>query len=65
MAEELASGLLDAEIQEMDIWTNSNYKVIVARINLNHLIAIYKKAEIKKENYQKTVLLYDKATKKD
>ena len=65
VAEDLASSLLDAEIQEMDIWTNSDHGAMVARINLDHLIATYGKAKVKKENHQRTVLLYDKATKED
>ena len=65
ITEELANGLYEAEIQLMDICTNSDHNAVVAKIELDHLITPYSAAKIRKENMKRTVIMYDKATKED
>ena len=65
ITEELADGLYEAEIQEIDVYTNSNHKAAVAKMNLNHLIEVYRAAEIKRANHQRTIFLCEEATKED
>ena len=65
VTEELANGLYEAEIQLMDICTNSDYHAVVAKIELDHLITSYSAAAIRRGNFKRTVIMYDKATKED
>jgi uncharacterized protein YqgV (UPF0045/DUF77 family) len=49
----------------MDICTNSDHDVVLAKLDLKHLIATWGLAELKKLGQQRTIYLYDKATKED
>jgi len=49
----------------MDTCTNSDHKAVMAKIDLSYLITPYSAAEIKRENYKRTVFLYDKASEED
>ena len=49
----------------MDLCTNSDHKAVIAKMDLSYLITPYSAAEIKKENFKRTVFLYDKASKED
>ncbi|CAG8672809.1 156_t:CDS:1, partial [Paraglomus occultum] len=65
ITEDLSYGLYDAEIQEMDICTNSDHNVVLAKLDLKHLIATWSSADLKRLGQQRTIYLYDKATKED
>jgi exonuclease III len=65
VTEELANGLYDAEIQDMSSYTNSDHGAAVARIELNHLVALHKVSKLKKFEQCRTVFLYEKASKED
>ena len=49
----------------MDICTNSDHNVVIAKIDLRHLITTWGLAELKRSDQQRTIYLYDKATKED
>jgi exonuclease III len=65
MTEELASGLIDAEIQDMSSCTNSDHSAAVARLELNHITAWHKVSKLKKLEQYRTIFLYEKAAKED
>ena len=48
MTEKLASGLIDAEIQNMSNCTNSDHGAAVAKLELNHITAWHKVSKLKK-----------------
>ncbi|CAG8656433.1 7712_t:CDS:2, partial [Paraglomus occultum] len=54
ITEELANGLRDAKVQEIDTCTNSDHKAVIAKIDLSHLITPYSATEIKRKNYKRT-----------
>jgi hypothetical protein len=65
MTEELASGLIDAEIQDMSNCTNSDHSAAVARLELNHITAWHKVSKLKKLEQYRTIFLYEEAAKED
>ncbi|CAG8825730.1 45182_t:CDS:2, partial [Gigaspora margarita] len=58
-------GLEVAEIQEAELLTSSDHKIVVASLSLKHLIKTYSKAETKKRGLVRTIFLYDKASKEN
>jgi hypothetical protein len=65
ITEELANNLSDAEIQDMTSYTNSDHGAIVARVELNNIVALHKVAKLKKFEQYRTIFLYEKASKED
>ena len=65
VSEELAQGLFDAEIQEMDVYTNSDHEAMIARIDLKHLSASQSAAACKRSKQTRTVFLCDKASEEN
>ena len=65
ITEELSEGLYEAEIQEMDVCTSSDHGAVVAMMELGHLMSPYSAAKALKRKYERTVYLYNEATKED
>ena len=65
LTEELANGLYESEIQEMDVCTGSDHNAVLAKMELGHLVRPYSAAEIRKEKHERTVFLYNEAGKKN
>jgi hypothetical protein len=65
VTDDLIGGLYEADIQDMDIFTGSDHGAVLAKMELGHLISLVSYAELKRENFNRSVFLYDEATKED
>ena len=55
----LAPGLIKAEIVDVEIYTDSDHKSVLAELQIDHMIANKSKALIKKNRQGRTIYLYD------
>ena len=65
LSEDLANGLSESEIQNMDVCTSSDHNAVLAKIELGHLIRPYSAAEVRKEKQERTVFLYNETSKEN
>ena len=65
LSEDLANGLSESEIQNMDVCTSSDHNAVLAKIELGHLIRPYSAAKVRKEKQERMVFLYNKASKEN
>ena len=65
MSEELASGLLKAEIEDAKDLTNSDHKAVTTEVWIGHMTANNRKSKIKGKDQSRIIYLYNEAKKKD
>ena len=58
-------GLQKANIEEAEGLTNSDYKIVIAEVWIEHIIANCSRAEIKRKDQTKTIYLYKEARQED
>ena len=57
----LLTGLLNSDIEEMDVVTGSDHSLVRVDISVTHLISSMNKSNNKRKGYKRTIYLYDKA----
>ena len=62
ISDSLIFGLKKALIKEMTFEMDSNYRLVTAKILLNHLDFSNRLAQTKRKGIKRTIFLYDKAT---
>jgi exonuclease III len=65
ISEDLSYGLIESELHEMDIYTCSDHKVVMAEIELNHLLSVASVADIKRFQNTRTIFLYEDASEEN
>src|SRR5690242_5331563 len=65
VSDKLSYGLFDAEIQEMDVFTNSDHGAMIVKIDLKHLSSSQSATAYKRNKQTRTVFLYNKASKEN
>ena len=65
VSDKLSYGLFDAEIQEIDVFTNSDHGAMIVEIDLKHLSSSQSAAACKRNKQTRTVFLYNKASKEN
>src|SRR5260363_146613 len=57
----LLTGLLNSDIEEMDVITGSDHSLVKVDISVTHLMSGMSKSNTKRKEYKRTIYLYDKA----
>ncbi|CAG8829056.1 24700_t:CDS:1, partial [Gigaspora rosea] len=65
VSEDLSSGLMDAEIREVEIFTGSDHKAVTAKLLLNRLIGRKGLAKIKRNGSFRYKFLFDETQEED
>ncbi|CAG8822936.1 10549_t:CDS:2, partial [Gigaspora rosea] len=64
-SKELGLGIVDAKIEEMSKWTDSDHNAAIVKIYLGHLIEKKNFSTIKQRGQKRTIYLYNKASAED
>src|SRR5260364_215704 len=57
----LLTGLLNSDIEEIDVITGSDHSLVKVDISVTHLMSGMSKSNTKRKGYKRTIYLYDKA----